>query len=356
MKKRSANVSLTPTFPLLVLLFLSIFLLITGCSSSPGGKDTAGRDGSHKSSSGQTQVRIAYFPNITHAQALVMKHEQSLEQALGENWQVTWVPFSAGSSEVEALFAEAVDLGYIGPVPAINANVKSKGDVTVIANGANAGSVLIKAADSGIDSVSDLDGKTIAIPQIGNTQHLCLLNLLSENGLAPVTAGGSVEVAAVDNANLRTLFDKGAVDAALVPEPWGTILSSSDDIDILLDYDQIFLDGDYPVAVVVGRNDFMKEHPDAVTAFLKAHIEATKKLSEDPESCAQPIISEIEAVTGQRYEEDVVLEAFSRTMLSPSLSQKGLEEFSRISHQQGLINQLPGEELTDPSWLEGLEE
>ena len=153
---------------------------------------------------------------------------------------MTWNTFTAGSSEIEAIFAGEIDIGYIGPVPAINGNVKSEGDVTVIANAADAGAVLVKGSDSDIQSVSDLAGKTVAIPQIGNTQHLCLLNLLSENQLAPVSAGGTVEVVAVENANLQNMFDQGTVDAALVPEPWGTILTASDNVDLLLDYQDIY--------------------------------------------------------------------------------------------------------------------
>lgn len=155
------------------------------------------------------QLRMACFPNITHAQALLMKNRQTLEKELGDAWDVSWTTFTAGSSEVEALFAGEIDIGYIGPVPAINGNVKSDGELTVIANAADAGAVLVRGAESGIDEVDDLAGKKVAIPQIGNTQHLCLLNLLSENGLAPVSEGGTVEVVAVDNSNLQNMFDQG---------------------------------------------------------------------------------------------------------------------------------------------------
>lgn len=116
-----------------------------------------------------------------------MKNQGMLEEKLGRDYEVSWTTFTAGSSEVEAFFAGEIDMGYIGPVPAVNGNVKSDGDITVIANAADAGAVLVKSASLDISSVSELSGKTVAIPQIGNTQHLCLLNLLSENGLAPVS-------------------------------------------------------------------------------------------------------------------------------------------------------------------------
>ncbi len=321
-------------------LIFSLFLL-SGCGSDTGETE-------------DTEVRIAYFPNITHAQALVMKNSQTLETALGDGYDVSWTSFTAGSSEVEALFAEEIDIGYIGPVPAINANVKSGGDITIIANAADAGAVLITGSDAGISSVADLDGKTVAIPQIGNTQHLCLLNLLSGNGLAPVSDGGTVEVVAVDNSNLQNMFDQGSVDAALVPEPWGTILTESENIDLLLDYEEIYLDGNYPVACVVVRDDFMEEHPEVVEAFLQAHVEATDRINSDLDGCADIMIAEINEVTGTTYDRDVVLSAFSRTNITTTLNAEALDEFAQTAYEQGFISELPGEDLVDISLLSSL--
>ena len=159
----------------LKLLPLSLLLVLAvGCGS--GGADT----------DGQTDVRIAYFPNITHTQALVLKNQGTLEEAWKDRCNVTWTSFNAGPAEIEAVFAGEIDLGYIGPVPAINANVKSNGDVKIISNATNAGAVLLVRNDAGISSVADLAGKKIAVPQIGNTQHLCLLDLLTQNGLKTV--------------------------------------------------------------------------------------------------------------------------------------------------------------------------
>ena len=116
------------------------------------------------------EVHIGYFNNITHAQALMMKAEGTLDKSLGDDVNVKWTAFNAGPAEVEALFSGDIDIGYIGPVPAISANVKSKGDVVIISSATKGGAVLVKRKGSDINSVADLDGKVVAIPQIGNTQ------------------------------------------------------------------------------------------------------------------------------------------------------------------------------------------
>ncbi|MFR8548442.1 MAG: aliphatic sulfonate ABC transporter substrate-binding protein, partial [Lachnospiraceae bacterium] len=212
---------------------------------------------------GAGEVHIGYFNNITHAQALYMKAQGMLEDAFGTQARVQWTAFHAGPAEVEAMFAGDIDIGYIGPIPAITANVRSDGDIQILSGAAMAGAQLMRAADADIETVADLDGKTVAVPQIGNTQHLCLLQLLSDYGLQTVEEGGTVKVTAVENADVQNMMDQGGIDAALVPEPWGTLLAENG-AQTVLDYDEVYAGGDYPVAVVAVRKDFLEEEPELV--------------------------------------------------------------------------------------------
>lgn len=287
------------------------------------------------------QINIGYFNNVTHAQALYMKAEKSLESALGTEKEVTWTAFNAGPAEVEALFAEDIDIGYIGPVPAINANVKSQGDVVILSGATKGGAVLITRKESGITSVADLSGKNVAIPQIGNTQHLCLLDLLAENGLKPVTEGGDVTVSAVANADVANTMERGDIDAALVPEPWGARLLE-EGAELLLDYDAI-MGGDYDVAVVVVRKDFLKENPDVVEKFLEQHNIATQTIIENPEESLAVINQELDDATGKKLSDNIIQEAFTRIGLSTDLNKASISEFSGIGVEQEFIGDLPEE-------------
>lgn len=288
------------------------------------------------------EVSIGYFNNITHAQALLMKSEQTLEASLGEDVQVKWTAFNAGPAEVEALFAEDIDIGYIGPVPAINANVKSQGDVMILTGAAKGGAVMVKRADTDINSVKDLAGKTVAIPQIGNTQHLSLLYLLGENDLEPITEGGDVNVTAVANADVANMMNRGDIDAALVPEPWGATLQEQG-AEILLDYDEIYLQGQYDVAVVVVRKEFMEENPEIVDAFLSAHEAATVKLAEEREESLKIINAELESATGKSLSESIIEQAFERILVDTALDKESIMGFARISVEQGFIEEEPEE-------------
>lgn len=300
--------------------------------------------GSKRAENGVTQVRIAYFPNMIHAQGLLMKNQNMLEDAWGESCEVTWTSFNAGPSEIEAIFAGEIDLGYIGPVPAINANIKSGGDVKIISNATNAGAVFLVRSDSGIASVKDLSQKRVAVPQLGNTQHLCLLNILKENGLKPQNQGGDVIISASSNADIVNLMDNGNVDAAVVPEPWGTTIENNGNAKILLEYDELFLNGDYPTALVVARADFIEEHPDLVKEFLAMHKEATQLILDNPETVRTIINEEIQLATGKALDEDVIEQAFSRIKADDALNIEAVMQFARISKEEGFISEIPEED------------
>lgn len=289
------------------------------------------------------EVNIGYFNNITHAQALYMKAEGTLEEALGEQADVKWTAFNAGPAEVEALFSEHIDIGYIGPFPAINANVKSEGDIMLLTGATKGGSVLVTRKDAGITSVEELEGKKVAIPQIGNTQHLCLLALLQQYNLKPETSGGTVTVSAVANADVENLMGRGDIDAALVPEPWGATLLEKG-ANLMLDYDEIYMDGTFDVAVVVVRKEFMEEHPEVVEEFLVQHNAATKYINENKEEAVKIINQEIDASTGKNLSESVLTEAFKRITVDTEINKDAISGFAQIARELKYIRRMPQDE------------
>lgn len=290
------------------------------------------------------EITVGYFNNVTHAQALLMKSQGTLEAAFEDEADVNWVSFNAGPAEVEALFAGEIDIGYIGPVPGINANVRSKGDIRLLTGASQAGAVLVRSAGSDIESVEDLAGKVVAIPQIANTQHLCLLNLLTECRLAPVGNGGNVTVTAVSNADVENMMRMGHIDAALVPEPWGTTLIEKG-AELVLDETEIYMGGDYPVAVVVVRQEFYEEHPDIVQTFLEKHKEATVYLNDHVEEASRIVNAQINADTGKNLSESVLDGAFQRMDFTENINEEALSGFSAICLEQKFIPELPGENL-----------
>ena len=289
------------------------------------------------------EVNVAYFPNITHSQALLMKNQEALEKELGDDCSVHWTSFNAGPDEVTALFSGDIDIGYIGPIPAISANVKSEGDVVIVSGCSEGGMMLLASPESGIETVADLAGKNVAVPQIGNTQHLIFLDLLEQNGLASVDAGGNVTVTATANAYILQLMQNGEIDAACVPEPWAETLINECEAKIICDEKEVWGSGSYPVAVVVARKEFVEKNPEIVEKFLKVHEGMTSYAGDRPDDAMTAINEEIDAVTGKSIDEDILTASLEHITFSTDIHADTVEAFADICVREGFISQKPYE-------------
>lgn len=326
---------------------LSVFILgiilfiISGCTT--------------QDSQQQGKVRVAFFPNITHAQALIGKSQGTFQEALGSEYEIEWKQFNAGPAEIEALFAGEVDMGYIGPGPAINGYIKSQGDLQIIAGATHAGAVFVSRKDLVIKDLQALSGKKIAVSQFGNTQDLSLRNILKENNLEDTTKGGTVEILQVQNPDIKTLLENGEIDAALVPEPWGSRLIQEVEANVILDFDEVWRGGNYSTAVIIARKDFIERYPDIVEKFLKAHIDLTDKINVNKEESKKTLNKEIELLTGKALSEDVLDLAFSRLIITNDPEKQSIIEFATLLKDAGFIKEVPDlESLFNTSILDDL--
>lgn len=288
-------------------------------------------------------LRVGFFPNLTHSQALVGKNRGDFQNALGNNINIEWKQFNAGSSEIEAFLAGELDLGYIGPGPAINGFTKSKGDVVIIAGSTDAGAVLVSRKGTSIKTVKDLDGKKVAIPQFGNTQDLSLRYLLQEAGLKDKAKGGTVEIVQAENPDIKTLIEKGEIDAALVPEPWGARLEKESGANLVLDYNQIWREGKYPTAVVIARKEFLKDHADVVEKFLKTHVELTDYINSNQSEAGTIANKEIEALTKKAISQSILDTAFKRISVTYNPETAATKEMINLSLSAGFIKEKPAD-------------
>lgn len=262
-------------------------------------------------------IRLGYFPNITHAPALVGVVSGDFQRGLGDTVKLESKAFNGGPSLVEALFAKEIDIGYVGPNPALNAYVKSRGQaVRVIAGATSGGAALVVRKGSGIVKAGDLAGRRVATPQLGNTQDVALRKYLGLNGLMTKTKGGTVEVLTMENAVILNSFARGEIHAAWVPEPWVTRLITEANGAILIDERDLWPDRKFATAVVIVRKGYLEAHPDLVEKFLSAHLDALARLTHSPEATLPLLSQAIEKITSKRIPLPVFTQAFTR--LEPS--------------------------------------
>lgn len=293
----------------------------------------------------QNNLRIGYFPNITHSQALVMKERGGIEKKLDGKYDVRWTSFNAGPAEVEALFAGELDMGFIGPVPAISAYVKSGGEFVIVSGVANGGALLVAGKDSGIHGVADLGGKKVAIPQLGNTQHLMLLNLLKKNNLDVTSSGGTVELVAAANADITNLIDQKQIDAAFVPEPWGSIITQNSDAFVVSQGNGMDAINQEATTVIIINKNYMQENKEAINTFLEEYYDATDYVIAGSEEMKQLVNKSITEKTGKEMEKEVVNAAFENLNFTTEVPQESLNDYAIILYDQQYITSMPDEKL-----------
>ena len=285
-----------------------------------------------------TVLRIGYFPNVTHAQALVGRANGQFEKTLGSGVQVEWKAFNAGPAAIEALFANAIDLAYVGPNPTVAGYVRSQGEaVRVIAGAASGGASLVVRKDAGIKSASDFHGKKVATPQLGNTQDVALRSWMRANGLKAREKGGDVQVLPIANPDQLTLFLKGQIDAAWAPEPWAARLVHAGGGQIFLDERDLWPDHQFVVTNIVVNPKFLKEHPDVVKNFLRAHVDLTEWINKNTAQAKQVLNEQLQKETGKPLATQVLDDAFSRMLVTYDPIRSSLLKSTQQAFDEGFL-------------------
>lgn len=261
----------------------------------------------------QTVVRVGAFPNITHPQAMIGKANGWFDKAMGSQTKVEWKSFNAGPSAIEAIFAGAIDMTYVGPNPAINGYVRSNGEaLRIIAGATSGGAALVVRNDSGIQKSQDFHGKKVASPQMGNTQDVALRSWLISQGLKTADKGGDVQVIPIANPDQLALFLKKELDAAWAPEPWASRLVHEASAHVLLDERTLWPSGQFITAHLVVSAKFLQSHPDIVEKWLRAHVELTDWIKDHPAEAKQLLNRQIQRETGKALSAPVLDDAYSR--------------------------------------------
>ena len=293
------------------LIALVAVAVLMGACSSQGAMGTAARSDAATATGPQGTLKLGYFPNITHATALVGVESGTFAKALGPGVVFETHSFNAGSSAIEALLNGAIDVGYIGPNPAINAFAKSSGQAIRIIAGATAGGAFL-VVKPGIESTSDLAGRKLATPQLGNTQDVALRTWLQDQGLATdPQGGGDVSILPQENAQTLETFLAGEIDGAWVPEPWATRLVVEGGGKILVDERSLWPDGAYITTHLIVRTDYLQAHPDIIEALLQGHIKANDLVNADPARAQELTNQGIERITSRVLREAVLESAWN---------------------------------------------
>lgn len=284
-----------------------------------------------------SEVRIGYFPNMTHIATIVALEKGFYGEQLGNNIKIKTTTFNDGSAFMEAMSTDAIDVGTVGPTPALTSYMKSPKH-EIISGAVNGGAVLVVRKDAGIDSVKDLAGKTVAIPTFGSTQDIALMKALEDAGLKVKANGGDVNTVKQAPADTAALFVQKQVDAAATQEPWGVNIEQKADAKLLLGPDDFAWGKESTNTVVVAQTDFTTANPETTTKLLKAHAEAVDFIKKNPEQAIDLFLKHIQDITGKELSKEEVTESFKRLTPTTAVNEKVLQEMATISKDAGYIS------------------
>src|ERR671910_77087 len=299
-------------------------------------------------SSRSRTLRIGYFPNLNHAQAVIgLQQDGDFQKTLNANSsdinkgvRIESYVFNAGPSAIEALFGGQIDVAYVGPNPAINGYLASSGQgLKIIAGATSAGASFVVRNDSGIDSVNDLGGKKFASPQLGNTQDVALRKYLQDNGYKTTENAGNVTVVPVANPDILTLFLKKDIDGAWVPEPWATRLLKEANGKIFVDERDLWPpEGQFVTANIIVRPDYLKENPDVIKKLLVAHVNETQWINDHKEEAIKEFNIQLKKLTGKDLPEDILAESLTRLEFTYDPIKQSLFKSANDAYDLGFLS------------------
>lgn len=309
------------------LILAMISLIVLSISSACGKSAAGGKE--------RTEVNIGYFPNLTHIATIVALEKGYFEEAFGEGVTINTKTVSNGGLFMEAMATKSIDVGTVGPGPLLNIYVKDP-RYHIISGAVNGGAVLVASEESEVTTLADLDGKKVAIPVIGSTQDVMLRKALQEVGLKPTVDGGTVEMYAAAPADTPTLFIQNSVDAAATQEPWGYILETQANGQLLLDWESFAWGKESTNTVVAASEDFFKDE-QFVKAYLQAHVNAVAFIKQNPEESQALVIKHLKELTGKEIDKAELEAAFNHLQVTTAVNEEVIQEMADISKEAGYV-------------------
>ncbi|MFE6337158.1 ABC transporter substrate-binding protein [Streptomyces sp. NPDC057806] len=302
----SAARPLTTLRTLAAIAALPLLLTACGYGSDSADDDKQAQVAADAKKLSADEVRIGYFPNLTHATALVGVEEGIFQKELGGT-TIKASTFNAGPSEIEALNSGSIDIGWIGPSPAINGYTKADGSNLRIISGSASGGVKLVVNPDKIKSLKDVKGKKIATPQLGNTQDVAFLNWIADQGwkVEAQSGKGDVSVVRTDNKVTPDAYKSGSIDGAWVPEPTASKLVAEGG-KVLLDEADLWPDKKFVITNIIVSQTFLKEHPDVVEAVLRGSVKTNEWINANPDKAKAAANEALKEESGKALPAEVI--------------------------------------------------
>ncbi|MFP6578015.1 MAG: ABC transporter substrate-binding protein [Candidatus Nitrosopelagicus sp.] len=286
----------------------------------------------------QDKIRVAFFPSIGHIIPIVGLEEKFFEKGIGKEKQIETKLFDSGPQVIESIFSGSIDIAYVGPGPIINGFLKSDGkDIKILSGAASGGVSFIIQPNSGLESLENFDGKRIASPQISNSQDVSLRHYLESHGLKSVEKGGTVFVLNISNPDIYTLFAKGDIDGAWVPEPWATILVQELDGIRLFNEEKLWPNEEFASVLLIVRTKYLENNPETVQKWVESHEKTVTWINSNPNKSKSLFSNFLIDYMGKSLPTKIIDESFSNISITSDPIKNSVIVFAERADSLGYL-------------------
>lgn len=249
----------TPWKPLWCFMLACALLSATACSQNRQDTDT---------------VRLAYLQNDLHHLPAFVALEKGFFADEDLKVEVTGI-FRAGPEEMSAFAAGELDAGYVGLAPAATAALNGVADISILAQVNTEGSGLV--CRSGITSLKQLPGTTIAIPGHATMQDCLIQKGLRDNALSM----RDLRLMVLKPPEMAQAVKSGNVDCFIAWEPYPAQAETAETGAVIARSATLWKG--HPCCVLIAHGRFTRSRPDAAAKILRAHQQACRFIAEQPE-------------------------------------------------------------------------
>jgi NitT/TauT family transport system substrate-binding protein len=286
----------------------------------------------------ENNIRVAFFPSVVHAVPIIGMETQTFANNLNADLDIQVKIFDSGPQVIESIFSNSVDIAYVGPGPVINGFLKSDGnDLKILAGAASGGASFVIQKNSGLDLIENYSGKRIAAPQISNTQDVSLRHYLAENGLITAEKGGDVFVLNIANPDIYTLFAKGDIDGAWVPEPWATMLVEELDGVRLFDENKFWPENQFSSVLLIGRSDYIEKNPEIIKKWINANEKTVQWINNHPNESKILYNEFLKSYMGRTLPQNIVEKSFSNIIITSEPLENSVHTFAERADALGYL-------------------
>ncbi|MFC8044778.1 ABC transporter substrate-binding protein [Nocardia sp. NPDC057353] len=261
-------------------------LALTGCSleEAAAGGDTVRVVVGYQSKT----INTVTAGTLLRAQGYLEQRLQDITDAGGARYEVEWQDYDTGAPITAQMVAEKIDIGSMGDYPLLingsrtQGNERSRTDFVSVTgyNPKGALNMVVVPPDSRAATLTDLRGQKISA-SVGSAGHGTLVQALTRAGIDP---GTGVEVLNQQPQVGASALESGQVAALSQFVAWPGLLVFQDKAKLLYDGAELNVPTFHGV---VARQDYTKQHPEVLDAFLQAQLDATEFLHGKPLEAAQ---------------------------------------------------------------------